>query len=68
MSPPAPTGSSDTQPRPHKGVAVSSRPPTGEGALVTVLKEDGHIVANRDPKLPEDTLLYLYKTMVRRQL
>ena len=34
-------------------------------ALLTVLKEDGSIVPARDPKLPTETLLHLYETMVR---
>lgn len=37
----------------------------GSGALVSVLREDGSVVADRDPQLPDDTLLYLYRTMVQ---
>jgi pyruvate dehydrogenase E1 component alpha subunit/2-oxoisovalerate dehydrogenase E1 component alpha subunit len=33
--------------------------------MLTVLREDGSLVAARDPKLPDETLLHLYETMVR---
>ena len=34
-------------------------------ALLTVLKPDGNAVAERDPDLPEQTLLFLYEQMVQ---
>lgn len=39
--------------------------PSGEGRLVSVLKEDGTIAAGREPELSEEKLLYLYRTMVQ---
>jgi pyruvate dehydrogenase E1 component alpha subunit len=33
--------------------------------LVRVLEDDGSVIAGRDPKLPDETLLYLYEQMVQ---
>jgi len=38
---------------------------TGHGPMLSVLREDGSIAPARDPKLPSETLLHLYETMVR---
>ena len=43
----------------------SRRAPAGEGALYSVIKEDGSASPRTDPGLPEDQLLYLYRTMVQ---
>ena len=41
------------------------RGPAATAGLLTVLKPDGTVVADRDPKLAPDTLLYLYEQMVQ---
>jgi pyruvate dehydrogenase E1 component alpha subunit/2-oxoisovalerate dehydrogenase E1 component alpha subunit len=38
--------------------------PLAKSALVTILREDGTVVAGRDPELPAERLLYLYRTMM----
>lgn len=47
------------------GAKTVTEPETGHGPMWTVLREDGSIAAERDPKLPTETLLHLYETMVR---
>ena len=39
--------------------------PTAAAALVRVIQDDGTLDPRADPKLPKDTLLYLYRTMVQ---
>ena len=61
---------SSSRPRKKKTggrAAASTQParPSGDGALISVLREDGSVVQGRDPGLPEETLLYLYRTMVQ---
>jgi pyruvate dehydrogenase E1 component subunit alpha len=41
------------------------RGPAATAGLLTVLKPDGTVVPDRDPKLAADTLLYLYEQMVQ---
>jgi len=66
--------SSGTSPQKKKGArrrkqAPRPRPtvsgPAATAGLLTVLKPDGTVVADRDPKLASDTLLYLYEQMVQ---
>jgi len=54
------------KPKPRQTDAeAAAAPPSGDGALVSVVREDGTVARGRDPKLPEETLLYLYRTMVQ---
>lgn len=43
----------------------TKRGPAATAGLLTVLKPDGTIVADRDPKLARETLLHLYEQMVQ---
>lgn len=51
--------------RPRAKTARRKSAAAGSGTLYSVLREDGSVVADRDPQLPDDTLLYLYRTMVQ---
>ncbi len=42
----------------------NEEPRAGDGALYSVIVEDGSTLPSRDPDLPEEQLLYLYRTMV----
>lgn len=69
--------SSGTSPQKHKKAKVTrrrkqaprrpvARPrPAASAGLLTVLKADGSVVADRDPNLGTETLLYLYEQMVQ---
>jgi len=49
----------------RRGPAEAVGSPSGEGALISVLREDGSVTAGRDPELADDVLLHLYRTMVQ---
>lgn len=48
-----------------KAPANSISSPSGEGALISIVREDGSVAPGRDPELADDVLLYLYRTMVQ---
>ena len=62
---PKATRSKATKSKASKRKVAKRKVATPSATLLTVLKPDGTVVADRDPKLSSDTLLYLYEQMVQ---